>query len=394
MPRYIHYFNPENDLALASGDAHYTPPASARQMARDLQSLPCLWAKAGDWVLLEDPPPALPQREGVESCDHSILSPSKVTTPSLEGRAGEGSTGGGSTGGGSSPSKGNRFLPLREGGGRVYPLPWGWSPLAVRQLQERGVPSRLLPTPEQMADYRAASSRHLAVRLLEQMRHLERTVFDDGQLVGQSTWCTTLAAVSEACRRYGPTMLKAPWSGSGRGLHPVREQLSTRDEAWVQHTLQRQGAVEAEPLYDRIRDFAMEFWAEHGRVSYSGLSLFATTPGGVYAGNLIAPEADKERILSRHVSLHLLARVRSRLLHLLSTCGLPPWYTGPLGVDMMIAANPAGAALHPLVEVNLRMTMGWVALQLTPQLPPGRHGRFSIHSADGHYHHEITFFDA
>ena len=56
MPRYIHYFNPENDLALASGDAHYTPPASARQMARDLQSLPCLWAKAGDWVLLEDPP--------------------------------------------------------------------------------------------------------------------------------------------------------------------------------------------------------------------------------------------------------------------------------------------------------------------------------------------------
>lgn len=88
MPRYIHYFNPENDLALASGDAHYTPPASARQMARDLQSLPRLWAKAGDWVLLIDPPPALPQRKGAVTFDGERIPWAQDSTPSLEGRAG------------------------------------------------------------------------------------------------------------------------------------------------------------------------------------------------------------------------------------------------------------------------------------------------------------------
>ena len=55
------YFNPENDLALAANDAHYTPPASALQMATDLQRLPLWWAEADDLIMLrqEDPPPTL-----------------------------------------------------------------------------------------------------------------------------------------------------------------------------------------------------------------------------------------------------------------------------------------------------------------------------------------------
>ena len=37
-------------------------------------------------------------------------------------------------------------------------------------------------------------------------------------------------------------------------------------------------------------------------------------------------------------------------------------YVGPFGVDMMIAEEQ----LHPCVEINLRRTMGHVALALTP----------------------------
>ena len=53
MPRLL-YFNPENDLALAANDAHYTPPASALQMATDLQRLPLRWAQPDDLILLRD----------------------------------------------------------------------------------------------------------------------------------------------------------------------------------------------------------------------------------------------------------------------------------------------------------------------------------------------------
>ena len=235
MSHYIYYFNPENDLALASGDAHYTPPASALQMAKDLQRLPLLWAQAGDRVLLRTEPPSegpssgFTTREETVTSDARYLSSSFIfTVPPLAGR----------TGGES--AKGWVFLP------------WGWSPLAARQLKERGVPPDLLPTAEQLDAYRAASSRRLAVQLLRLWRTQCPDAFREGTLVGESSWCTTLAAVAEACSRYGRSMLKAPWSGSGRGVHPVRAALSARDEAWALRTLQRQGAVEVEPLYDRI----------------------------------------------------------------------------------------------------------------------------------------------
>lgn len=36
-------------------------------------------------------------------------------------------------------------------------------------------------------------------------------------------------------------------------------------------------------------------------------------------------------------------------------------YTGPLGVDMLITDNHA---VHPMVEINLRRTMGHVAIDM------------------------------
>ena len=38
-------------------------------------------------------------------------------------------------------------------------------------------------------------------------------------------------------------------------------------------------------------------------------------------------------------------------------------YTGPLGIDMMVVEHH-GVKLHPCVEMNLRRTMGHVALSL------------------------------
>jgi hypothetical protein len=44
------------------------------------------------------------------------------------------------------------------------------------------------------------------------------------------------------------------------------------------------------------------------------------------------------------------------------------YYTGPFGIDMMIVARPdrQGLLLHPCVEINVRRTMGHVALSLSP----------------------------
>ena len=39
-------------------------------------------------------------------------------------------------------------------------------------------------------------------------------------------------------------------------------------------------------------------------------------------------------------------------------------YEGPLGVDMMLVKTAQGIMLHPCIEVNLRRTMGYVALDV------------------------------
>ena len=47
----LYIFNPEHDLALASGETNYMAPASARQMASELALLPMWYAEEGSVVL-------------------------------------------------------------------------------------------------------------------------------------------------------------------------------------------------------------------------------------------------------------------------------------------------------------------------------------------------------
>ena len=44
MTNLLYLFNPDQDLALASGEINYMPPASARRMAEELALLPVWFA--------------------------------------------------------------------------------------------------------------------------------------------------------------------------------------------------------------------------------------------------------------------------------------------------------------------------------------------------------------
>ncbi len=326
----LQLFNPWNDLALAANSPHYTPPASAVQMAADLADLSLLWT----------------QRDGLTL----------------------------------SPLQGSEERPPTPF------LPWGWSPLQVRLMREAGVEEDFLPTDSQLAEYRAFASRQTAVTLLARFRDLWPEAFRAGQLIGTSTWSESESEVLRAVAAYNNSvMLKAPWSGSGRGVRPVSHELKDKDIAWVRRTLARQGGVEIEPLYNKVQDFAMEFWAKGGKVHFEGLSLFETTAGGVYAGNLVASEEEKELRLSQYIHKDFLQELREHLIILLNNANLPTWYRGPLGIDMMFCR-----AIHPFVELNLRMTMGWLAILLARRQRPQEVRLFRIIQENGRYRYEIN----
>jgi len=337
----LHIFNPEHDIALASGLANFTAPHAGRLLRHDLGYLPALWAEPGDMVLVDDPEYAMQAlrklsarlfRAGLKriSVDDSIT-----------------------------------FHPIRQDLPSSVAIsrvqPWGWNSALRALLLRRGVNSRLLPADEQLEQVRNLSHRRTSAQLLPLLR--------EQGTVGESVECTSVEQVEEAVRRFSKVILKAPWSSSGRGLRFVDDQQFTVGSqhvaGWLRNILATQGSVMAEPYYNKVKDFGMEFHSDgKGTVCYLGLSLFQTQ-NGAYIGNVLATETAKETLLSQYVSPSLLQTVRQLICRELGTlfCGK---YQGPFGVDMMITSATNGFMLHPCVEINLRRTMGHTALTLSP----------------------------
>ena len=127
-----------------------------------------------------------------------------------------------------------------------------------------------------------------------------------------------------------------------------------------------------EPLYNKVKDFGMEFFSDgEGHVNYLGLSLFHTE-NGAYTGNVLATEKVKQEIISRYIPTELLKNVQEKICQELGETYRGK-YRGPFGIDMMAVHNGQWSmvngqcSLHPCVEINLRRTMGHVALALSPK---------------------------
>ena len=216
--------------------------------------------------------------------------------------------------------------------------PWGWNVALKAQLKRGGVDEALLPTDEQLEEIRQLSHRRTSAKLLPTLRQ-EGTV-------GESFACFAEEDIETLLGRYDRMVLKAPWSSSGRGLRFVtRDTFTPQVKGWLRHLLEVQGAVMAEPFYDKEKDFGVEFFAtETGEMRYEGLSLFHTA-NGAYTGNILATEAVKREMISRYVSLDLLDAVNEKIKNELSAL-FKGKYVGPFGIDMMIVKGEK-YGLHP-----------------------------------------------
>ena len=181
--------------------------------------------------------------------------------------------------------------------------------------------------------------------------------------VGEAFECSTIDDVNLLLNNHGHVVVKAPWSSSGRGVRFVEaDNLQPNFGSWLHNLLLRQGSVMVEPYYHKVKDFAMEFSADgKGHIRYEGLSLFHTA-NGAYVGNILATEQTKRDMLSRYVSLSLIDSICETIVDYLYLED----YCGPLGIDMMVVRENDRLLLHPCVEINLRRTMGHVALTLSP----------------------------
>lgn len=330
----LHIFNPEHEMALAYDKCNITLPHAIQEFKNNLSFIPALWADDGDCVLTDDIPFALKALSRVRKphADVLFLAPMEIKDVCFD-----------------------------------EICPWGWDKSVKMQLIACGVDASLLPTDDLLLNIRELSGRQQTVSLLKILRENIEAL-----TCGESFFIVDLQDLQSALERYNHIVVKAPWSSSGRGVRYIEKgNTDVSTLGWIRNVIKSQGGIMAEPYYNKLRDFAMEFYSYgDGTVDYRGLSVFNTEKGS-YTGNLIASDSRKREIISRYISDETLTVIKERIINYFSI-QLKNVYRGPFGVDMMIVQGNDGKGflLHPCVEVNLRMTMGHVANALHT-LPDG-----------------------
>ena len=176
-------------------------------------------------------------------------------------------------------------------------------------------------------------------------------------------------------------LFKSVWSGSGKGLRWCRRGLTKSTADWCRRELVNHGALILEPIYKKEGDFAMEFYSNgRGKVLFSGYSHFITDEKGVYRGNMLVSNEEVEQWILRYIPLEAFVCIRGYLQKVIEGI-YGRYYSGPMGIDMMICPDQRGYpyAIYPHVEINVRMTMGMVARQLYDNfVAPGSKGIFNV----------------
>lgn len=345
MKKQLYIFNPWHDMALANFTPYYKVSAKILRMSHDLSFLPAWYAPDDALIHVADCSTVETFRSLVAS--FKVFSSERFVSDTVS-------------------------CEIR---------PWGWSPALVHMLSAGGADIFFLPDSASLDKIRYLSGRQRCVEVLSQLSSV------DG-VCGETFCCSKLEEVRMHLEANGSLILKAPWSGSGRGLYRVcRQSWNANVEGWISRILRTQGCVMAEPIYNKVCDFAMEFYSSpEGTVSFAGYSLFETDDFGNYKQNILMCDSGiEEHLLSFGIQTATLHDVRERLLEIFSGM-VSGYYTGYFGVDMMICNQNGDILVHPCVEINMRMNMGVVSRIIFDRyLCPSSRGKFVVehYNSDG-----------
>ncbi|MDO4979448.1 MAG: hypothetical protein Q4E58_00910 [Prevotellaceae bacterium] len=327
----LHIFNPEHDIALACNKRRFTAPHAAQELRTSIGWIPALWASDGDMVLVDDVAFAIKAAARCKEKKAEVLFVSDADI------------------------RGVHFDHI---------LPWGWDKALKTRLIDDGAPAEQMPSDNVMEHLRLLSSR---VQTKNTLKHLREGL---ASTCGEAFSTSDISLIEDSVACGNHIVIKSPWSSSGRGVRYVEHSITPSVRGFLKNVIREQGEVMVEPYYNKVKDFGMEFESmADGSVVYRGLSLFLTH-NGAYTGNLLAHEDEKAEMLSRYVEPQLIDEIKTRACRYFANM-FKGIYQGPFGVDMMIVASGDegdGFLLHPCVEINLRRTMGHIALALTPEV--------------------------
>jgi hypothetical protein len=328
----IHYFNPGHEAAVLNGSKHYQAAGNQVRMQRDLAFLPAWYARPGDWVWVEDGNTLWEETGGIHPCAR--------------------------------PLSIDRLADRRdELIGQSIDL-WGLSPQSIHRFEQINRQYGLgWQIPVWKEELRSLGSRNTALQVL---RELIKVVPELGGME-VPRFVSGLEEMEGYLNEHpGRWLVKSPFSSSGRGLVWLPSGSLARSERQiVSGMLKKQSQVSIEPMLDKALDFSMHFEIDAGQaIRFVGYSIFQTNEKGAYTSSKVAAQETLENQIHAFIDEMLLSRVKNRLLPILQKT-YAPHYRGNLGVDMLAYRTENGShRLHPCIEINMRKSMGWLAIEL------------------------------
>jgi hypothetical protein len=232
-------------------------------------------------------------------------------------------------------------------GGRVF-TPWGWTPSAAAAGERAGAVVRPLPF-EMVARVNS--------KLWSHALEVELAVVLPGAALA-STFEELREAAARACPQPGDKwVIKSPHGFAARervlGRGPVIEEPQAK---WSRRRLLRGETLIFQPWLEVVREYGVVLEiSEGGEIRLQGVSDLQTNGAGTGTGYVLGRPPEPGRL----AELERVARLAGERLY-------REGYHGPAGVD---ALEHAGG-LHPLLEINARYTMGFVALAVERELRP------------------------
>ena len=304
--------NADFETELASGGRAYRRPLSFVALHRRLAPHLLRLAREGDALLVEETPSA-----------------------SLIGEA---------------KRRGVEVLTLdaaKKQAGRIF-TPWGWTQSMVALAGRVGahVP------PVSLETVRRVNSKLWSHALEEEL----------GVVMAGACAAANFAELAEAVARACPHaddkwVIKSPFGFAARERVLGRGgRLEGAQATWARRQYARGETLIFQPWLERVREYGVTLEiATGGEINLIGISDLQTNGAGTGTGYLIGRKIDS----GRRAELECMARVVGARLY-------EEGYTGPAGVDALEHSH----GLHPLLEINARYTMGFVALAVERALQP------------------------
>lgn len=226
--------------------------------------------------------------------------------------------------------------------------PWGWTPSVVALGERLGarVPRVALET-----------VRRINSKLWSHALELELGVEMAGARTAAS-FAELEEALAFACPRADDKwVIKSPFGFAARERVLGRgARLEGAQATWVRRQFARGETLIFQPWLERVREYGVTLEIAHGgEIKLIGISDLQTNGAGTGTGYLLGRKIDA----GRRAELERIARmVGERLFR--------EGYTGAAGVD----AIEHSGGLHPILEINARYTMGFVALAVERALQP------------------------